>query len=106
MDAEPTAPVTRVSRANHGGVRWLTQYTESVATLGRLRRYDCRFRALLLYARLPYAAAASQMAGDLRYDRSRGADFSDVPLPLAPRQESCPSLVPTWREPRADLFQP
>ena len=68
-DVQPTAPVTALTRANRGGVRWLTAYSEEVAKLRQLRREDCRFRALLQFARLPYAAPARQIAGDLRYDR-------------------------------------
>jgi hypothetical protein len=94
-----------LTRANRGGVRWLSQYSEEVATLSRLRRDDCRFRALLQFARLPYAAPARQIAGDLRYDRKPELDFSDVPLPLPLAPGGCPRLLPGWTEPRADLFR-
>jgi inner membrane protein len=103
---EPTAPVTPITRADHGGVRWLSQYSADVATLSRWRRDDCRFRALLRFARLPYVAADRQIAGDLRYDRAPGLDFSDVPLPRGPAAVDCPRWLPGWAEPRADLFQP
>jgi inner membrane protein len=103
-DTEPTAPVTPVSRANHGGVRWLTAYSADIAALRRLRHDDCRFRAMLRFARLPYVSSSGQMAGDLRYDRGRDRDFSDVPLP--PGSHECPRWVPSWAEPRADLFSP
>jgi inner membrane protein len=104
-DVEPTAPVTVLTRADRGGVRWLNEYSEDVATLRRLRRDDCRFRALLQFARLPYAASARQIAGDLRYDRRPDLDFSDVPLPRPLAPGGCPRLLPGWTEPRADLFQ-
>ncbi len=106
MDVQPTAPVTPITRSNHGGVRWLTAYSADVAKLSRLRREDCRFRAMLQFARLPYAAPARQMAGDLRYDRRPDADFSDVPLPRDPGGGECPRLLPGWTEPRAELFKP
>jgi len=106
MDVQPTAPITRLTRANHGGVRWLTAYSADVAQLSRLRRDDCRFRAMLQFARLPYFAPARQMAGDVRYDRQPDPDFSDVPLPRDPASGACPRLLPGWIEPRAELFKP
>lgn len=104
-DVEPTAPVVVSTRANRGGVRWLTEYSAEVATLDRLRRDDCRFRALLEFARFPYVAPARQVAGDLRYDRKPDLDFSDVPLPAHRGTGGCPRLLPGWTEPRAELFQ-
>jgi inner membrane protein len=103
-DVEPSAPVTPLSRASHGGVRWRTEYSADIATLSRERQDDCRFRAMLRFSRLPYLAQSRQSAGDLRYDRAPGLDFSDVPLPKGSR--ACPRWVPSWSEPRADLFEP
>lgn len=103
-DVEPTAPVTVLTRVNRGGVRWLTEYSVEVATLRRLRHDDCRFRALLQFARLPYVAPALQIAGDLRYDRKPDLDFSDVALPRPLAAGGCPRLLPGWTEPRAELF--
>ena len=97
--------MTALTRANRGGVRWLTAYSEEVATLRQLRREDCRFRALLQFARLPYAAPNRQIAGDLRYDREPDLDFADVPLPRPLAPGGCPRLLPGWTEPRADLLQ-
>lgn len=105
MDVEPTAPVTPLTRASRGGVRWLTAYSAEIAELTQLRRRDCRFRAMLQFARLPYIAPARQIAGDLRYDRQPGLDFSDVPLPRDPGDGPCPRLLPGWTEPRAELFR-
>ena len=106
MDVEPTAPVTVITRANHGGVRWLTAYEADVAALARLRQTDCRFRAMLRFARLPYVAASGKIAGDLRYDRGPALDFSDLPLPVGVSPGDCPRWLPGWAEPRADLFRP
>ena len=105
MDVEPTAPVTPLARASRAGVRWLTAYSADIAELTQLRRRDCRFRALLQFARLPYVAPARQIAGDLRYDRQPGPDFSDVPLPRDPGSGECPRWLPGWTEPRAELFR-
>lgn len=105
-DVEPTAPVTRLTRVDRGGVHWLTEYRADLAALRRLRRDDCRFRALLQFTRLPYVSASGTVAGDLRYDRKPGRDFSDIPLPKDPHAGGCPRFLPGWVEPRARLFQP
>ena len=105
VDVEPTASVTRVMRADRGGVRWLSEYRADIAALRRLRRDDCRFRGFLRFARLPYVSASGALAGDLRYDRKPELDFSDIHLPKDPHVGGCPRL-PGWTEPRARLFQP
>jgi inner membrane protein len=105
-DSEPTAPVARLDRPAREGVHWLTEYHADVSELSRLRREDCRFRALLRFARLPYVAASARVAGDLRYDRKPELDFSDVPLPASPSAGACPRFIPGWSEPRELLFQP
>lgn len=105
-DVDPSAPVVALSRAQHGGVRWLSEYRAELSDLSRLRHDDCRFRALLRFARLPYANAAGTLAGDLRYDREPGRDFSDVALHVPHGAGPCPRFVPSWLEPRRELFQP
>jgi hypothetical protein len=47
--------------------------------------------------------ASPGVLGDLRYDRSPGLDFSDLPLD---RAAPCPKRVPPWIPPRSDLFGP
>ena len=114
-DVTPTAPVQKLDRPLHGGVHFQSEYRAEVAELRRLERDDCRFRALLEFARLPYVTPAApgergapgvRYAGDLRYDRSPDLDFSDLSLPLQPQTGVCPRFVPGWREPRAELFRP
>jgi inner membrane protein len=112
-DAEPTAPVKPMSRADRGGVRWRREYSAELRSLANLRESNCWVRAALQFMRLPYVTSiersepglpAGQYVGDLRYDRQRGADFADFRLPDDVK-EGCPRFVPGWDEPRADLFQ-
>lgn len=108
-DVVPTAPVTQLSRATHGGVRFRTEYQAPVAELRALAASDCRFGGLLYFARLPYFAPSrggARYAGDLRYDRVPGTDFSDLELPAKPSAAGCPRWLPGWRRPRAELFPP
>jgi inner membrane protein len=113
VDTDPTAPVRPLDRPMRSGVEWQSEYRADLGELRALRKRDCRFRALLKFTRLPYAfytrATGSfprlLKAGDLRYDRVRDLDFSDVELPQA-GQDACPRFVPGWAEPRADLLAP
>lgn len=113
-DAAPTAPMSPIERADRADLRWLQQYRAELADLHALRARDCRFRALLKFARVPYVTSPasgessdgtpqSTVAGDLRYDRSPGLDFSDMSLPAA-ELGNCPRFVPGWQEPRLELF--
>jgi inner membrane protein len=114
LDVEPTAPVRRLERPDRGGVRWIHEYSAELADLRRRVGNDCRFRALLQFARVPYApvhvradsATEHELAGDLRYDRHRDRDFSDVPIFFdEPMDPSCPAFLPGWEWPRAELFR-
>jgi len=116
LDVDPTANVRLLERPDRGGVRWISEYRAELSDLRHLAQTDCRFRAMLQFARLPYysdhGSASSptrdpgKFAGDLRYDRGPRLDFSDVPLPYDPRTGECPRWVPGWTEPRRELLLP
>lgn len=116
LDVEPTANVRPLDRPNRGGVRWISEYRAELGELRQLARTDCRFRALLEFARLPYVSRhgsetlpgrdPGNFAGDLRYDRQPGLDFSDLSLPDDRSRQPCPRFVPGWTWPRADLLGP
>jgi inner membrane protein len=114
--ANPTAVTRAVEGPASPGVRWLFRHDADLPALRALARDDCRFRAFLRFARAPYAGtlargapgantarSAPGVVGDLRYDRSPGLDFSDLPLD---RAAPCPKRVPPWIPPRSDLFGP
>jgi inner membrane protein len=112
-DTEPTAQVTRITRADRDGVRWRTEYGAELRSLAELRAHSCWAKAGLEFMRVPYVRRveraergleAGSYLGDLRYDRSPSADFSDFRLPEDPKS-ACPRFVPGWDEPRADLFR-
>ena len=101
LDVEPTAQVSKLDRPSRGGVRWIHQYSAEIAELRKLTHDDCRFRALLQFARVPYAG--ERRAGDLRYDRKPEPDFSDLDLPAD--AGPCPRWLPGWELPRASLLR-
>jgi hypothetical protein len=107
LDVEPTASVRALERSQRGGVRWINEYRAPLTFLRARAHDDCRFRALLQFARLPYySLRAPHVAGDLRYDRQAGLDFSDVPLLGEPETDrACPRFLPSWVPPRAELLR-
>jgi inner membrane protein len=113
--ARPTARFADVPHEKRDDVRWFGRYRTSLRDFRALVRRDCRVRALLGFARVPYTTGevplrigtdpprvvAARIAGDLRYDRSPGLDFADLALM---KPYDCPSFVPSWTPPRNDLF--
>jgi hypothetical protein len=78
--------------------------------LRQLAQHDCRFRAWLGFVRVPAVSsvmlpngsgALERVATDLRYDRAPELDFADMRLD---RAVDCPTWLPPWRHPRADLL--
>jgi inner membrane protein len=103
--ATPTARLEPMTRPPRPELIWTRQYRTSLAELRRVYQQDCQFRALMRFVRIPYLSAADavpQIAGDLRYDRSPGLDFSDLELGT---ETACPQFVPGWAEPRAALLR-
>lgn len=113
LDVAPTAAMTRLSRADRGGVRWRSEYALPLSELRHYHQSSCFFRAGAQFFRLPYvtrvgpgqALPPGTYAGDLRYDRAPDLDFSDLRLP-ADERTPCPRFLPGWSEPRAELFRP
>lgn len=114
--ANPTAVTRAVEGPASPGVRWLLRHDADLpgaprARTGRLplprvpavRRRTLRGNARTRISRRESARSAPGVVGDLRYDRSPGLDFSDLPLD---RAAPCPKRVPPWTPPRSDLFGP
>ena len=104
-DATPTAPLQPLASSADARVLLLSEYRVAVADLRSIADARCEARAFFRFARVPYLTAiepdGSRVLGDLRYDRKRGLDFSDIRL--TPEPGSCPRYVPPWRPPRADI---
>jgi inner membrane protein len=101
--ATPTAPSTSVPAASTPELRWGREFSAPAGELRSLARESCVFAALLQFARVPYwtkTPSLGRVAGDLRYDRSAGLDFSDTVLDGV----GCPKHLPPWTPPRAELL--
>ena len=95
-------PATRPSTA---AVRWERTWDAPLGELAALARTNCQAAALLRFARAPFwfpVAGDSLHVGDLRYDREPGLGFAELRVPARPA--ACPTGVPPWRPPRADLI--
>lgn len=82
-----------------GVIEWGPEFRAPLAKLRALVRQNCVARAFSRYARMPYwvdSSAGPSIMGDLRFDRSRALDFTD--LELSPDQP-CPDFVPPWQPP-------
>ena len=102
--AKPTAPSEPVPVAPTPSVRWIREFSAPVRELRALAGESCVFRALLRFARAPFWAhdeALGRVAGDVRYDRSAGLDFSDTVLDRV----GCPDHLPPWTPPRRALLE-
>jgi len=105
-EATPTAPLTPLKAAVDPRLALFDEYRAPLAESRQLARERCEARAFYRFARVPYATAlapdGSRVIGDLRYDRHRSLDFSDIRL--TPRVGDCPRHVPPWLPPRADIL--
>lgn len=102
--AEPTAPSHPIHVAPRPTVRWIREFSAPLSELGALARDNCVFAALLRFARAPFWSrdeALGRVAGDVRYDRSAGLDFSDTVLDGV----ACPNHLPPWVPPRQKLLE-
>ena len=102
--ATPTAPSSPVRVAPQPELYWVREFSAPLSELRSLSRENCVFDALLRFARAPFWTrdpVLGRVAGDVRYDRSSGLDFSDTVLDGV----ACPKNLPPWIPPRRDLLE-
>jgi inner membrane protein len=100
----PTAPSRPILVAPTPNVHWIREFSAPLVELDTLARENCVFAALLRFARAPYWSrdeALGRVAGDIRYDRSAGLDFSDTVLDGI----ACPKNLPPWIPPRQRMLE-
>jgi inner membrane protein len=105
-DGDPTAPLSLLAIPSEAGVSWKDEFRAPLRELYDLARDNCRAAALLRFLRVPYwvrTGDGDTILGDLRYDRQRGLDFSDVRIEKSPAR--CPEAVPPWIPPRRDILE-
>ncbi|MDB5950369.1 MAG: metal-dependent hydrolase [Massilia sp.] len=90
-------------RAVAPGINLLADQEASLAELRRLERENCYFRGWLRFARAPQITGL--LASDSRFSATPGSNFSTIDL-AGFAGKACPSGVPQWDYPRADLLRP
>jgi inner membrane protein len=106
-DGNPTAPLSPVAAVSTPAVTWKGEYRAPLRELSDLAHTNCQAAALFRFLRVPYwvdAGPDELVLGDLRYDRRKDLDFSDVLIAKHPAR--CPEAVPSWIPPRLDLLEP
>lgn len=105
-DQGTTASLGPVELPEDDRVEWRGEFRMPLARLKEVASEHCGVAALLRFARVPFVEQPGEdalLVGDLRYDREAGLGFAEVEFSLPPGD--CPSAVPPWREPRADLLR-
>jgi inner membrane protein len=87
--------------AGGAALAWLWEERGSLAVLRDLRRNNCHLDAWLRFARAPSLVAGT--ATDIRFGPPGSPNFSTLPY-AALAGTPCPSRVPGWGYPRADLL--
>lgn len=90
-EAAPTSPA----------LKWKYLESASLDGLRALQQNNCHFDAWLRFARVPSLRAGN--ATDIRFGPPDAANFSTLPYAAMAGQD-CPSPVPQWGRPRADLL--
>jgi hypothetical protein len=94
----PARDVKPLGRSRHFALRDVIY--QPLQELRDAVQRDCWARAWLRFGRAP--VIAGDRIFDLRYAERAGQDFTG--MTLAPGQRDCPSFLPEWGMPRADLF--
>jgi inner membrane protein len=106
LDARTTAPLSPVSVQSRPALQWYGELVMSRTGVVRLVRQHCQAEAFTRFARALWIARrdGGWWVGDLRFDREPSAGFAE--LALEPTSRRCPSNVPPWTPPRADILGP
>ncbi len=99
-----TALLTTVPAASTAELRWQGEFAMERDRISDLARQFCAARAMLKFARVPWAMPKgdSWIVGDLRYDREPELGLAEVETGTL--EDPCPRHIPPWTRPRGDLF--
>lgn len=97
----PLGTVARCGAGARGQVVWSEPVRQTLDSVRRLVRADCRVRAWMQFGRAPVVGAGE--IADMRFGGLQGGNFSA--MPLAAPASACPEHLTAWTMPRADLLQ-
>jgi len=101
VSACPAGLTGPVSAPGGSAIAVLDDENGSLAALRARAGADCYFNAWLRFARAPLLAGS--VASDLRFGTTLAPNFSTIELDHF-KGRACPSAVPPWGMPRADLL--
>ena len=81
---------------------WSQEWRIDVAAVRALEAADCRVRAWLQFARVPFVAGDRMV--DLRFESRIGGGFASIPI--ARDASACPNNLTRWEPPRLDVLNP
>jgi inner membrane protein len=87
----------------HGALVLTDEINQSLARLRDLARSDCWVQAWLRFGRAPVVSAGG--IADLRFSQIPGENFSNMAVHGGRRPSTCPTNLPEWGMPRADLLR-
>lgn len=104
VGSESTAPLTPTRALSTTEIAWLGEFTSEKDRISTLAGRSCTIRALLKFARVPWAMPDGMgwIVGDLRYDREPELGLAE--LATNPLDDKCPGYLPPWTPPRSDLL--
>lgn len=104
LDIPTTAHLKAVKATDSRELEWYGEILTSRAQLTSVIAANCVAAAAMRFVRAPWLAqvGGSLVLGDLRYDREKALGFAEMELDDPPG--ACPSLIPPWLPPRADLL--
>jgi inner membrane protein len=88
--------------AGGGRLALRDQIHQPLARLQDRVQRDCWAREWLRFGRAP--VLTDEAIFDLRFAQRAGQNFTHLPLSRTPEHQRCPSFVPGWALPRADLL--
>ena len=81
---------------------WHREWRMDLEQIRALHASNCRVRAWLQFARVPYVANGT--IADLRFEHPVGQNFTAMAIDAGAR--GCPALVTSWELPRRDVLLP
>jgi inner membrane protein len=102
---QSTARLAPATTASDSEIAWRGEIVLPRAQLAALAAKYCTVRALLRFARAPWAVrdGPGWIVGDLRFDREPGLGFAE--FRVTPSRDECPTVIPVWLPPRSDLLR-
>jgi inner membrane protein len=105
LDIPTTAQLKTVKASDSAQLKWYGEILTPRDRLTRVITSDCVAAAAMRFVRAPWLAEIDGhlVLGDLRYDREKALGFAEIELHQP--EDTCPSLIPPWLPPRADLLR-